>query len=469
MKNLVIIGGGPAGLGAAYKLSLNIKKIKDYSLILIDKNERLGGLSRSFYYKGYFFDVGPHRFYTKNKIILNLWKQILKKDFQEISRLTRILYDNKLYNYPIEIKDVIYKLGFQKNIKCFLSFLKSKIFITKNKTDTFEGYITNHFGEELYKIFFKTYTEKVWGIPCSQISAKWASQRIKNLNFIEIIKSSLFKNNSSKAKSLVRFFYYPKNGAGSMYEKIGKIITQKGAIIFLNSKVKEIYHQKNKITKIVFETRKREKSYAVDYLFSSMPINRFVLALRPKPPKEILQAAKKIYFRDHITVNFLLEKEPFPDNWIYVHSPNLKMARITNYNSFVNKDKKSKTPISVEYFCFKKDKLWQMSDKDLIKFAKKELIQAGFAKEVDIKDGFVIREVDAYPVYYLDYQKEFNILKEYLSNFLNLTLIGRGGMYKYNNMDHSLLMGILAAENFLNSNKKYDLWQINEDDKYLES
>lgn len=468
--NIIIIGGGPAGLGVGYHLLKNKNKLdKDKKIILFDKNNTLGGLSRTIYFRDYFFDIGPHRFYTKNKMILSLWKKILKKELIEVKRLTRILYDGKLFNYPIELTDLILKLNIIQKIKIFFSFLKSKFFNYKIKVKSFEDHIVKNFGKELYEMFFKSYTEKVWGISCKKISAKWADQRIRNLSFFEIIKSALLKFQPSRAKTLVKYFYYPVKGAGYLYEKMGEMIKNNGGEIYLESQVIKIIHKENKVNKIVIKKNNKIESFSVYFLFSSMPITDFVFSLEPKPPKEILDCAKKLFYRHHITVNFLLKKEPFPDNWIYVHSPNLKMARITNYNSFANKKNKKLTPISVEYFVFKNDNLWRISDRDILDFAKKELIKAKFAEKEDFIDGFVIKEEKSYPIYYIDYEKEFEIVKNYINQFKNVFLIGRGGMYKYNNMDHSLLTGILAGENFLKNKKEFDLWKVNEENQYLES
>ncbi len=466
---ICIIGAGPSGLGCAYEL----RKLKqNRNIILLDKNDRVGGLARSIRFNNHYFDIGPHRFYTKNQEVLNLWETVLKKDLIIVKRLTRILYSNKMFLYPVRLKDVIDKLGIKESTVCFLSYIKAKLFLRSLDPKTFEKWITKHFGKKLYSIFFKTYTEKVWGIPCSKIGAEWASQRIRNLNFYEVVKTAIFGERGRKAKSLIDTFYYPKKGAGHFYERLARLLKKNGDRFLLDHEVTSINRSDNRITGIEYKDKngKKSKGY-IDYLFSSMPLTHFIEALSPKPSEVVLEAAKKLFYRDHITVNLLVNKSDlFPDNWIYVHSPEVKMARITNYNNFIN----NKTPnmkqsgISVEYFVFKNDALWNMTDMELIELAKKELEVAGLVNAEEVADGFVVRESESYPTYYLGHKKYFKILKDYVSRFENLQLIGRGGMYKYNNMDHAIYSGMLAARNYMEGKKRYDVWKINEDAEYLE-
>jgi protoporphyrinogen oxidase len=458
-STIAIIGAGPAGLGVAYELSQ--QGIKS---IVFDKNDDVGGLARTKFYKDYYFDIGPHRFYTKNERVKKLWQEILGDDFKKVKRLTRIYYDKKFFNYPIQAGNVLRGLGLKQILLAGFSYLNGKLSLLGRKPQNFEEWMIKNFGRKLYNIFFKTYTEKVWGIPCRDLGAEWANQRIKNLDLWQVIKNTFTKK--TPAKSLVEGFYYPTAGAGMFYQRLKNIIESRGSKIFLNTAVKKIYHQNQKIQFIEVESEGQRKKIAVDYLFSSAPITFLIKSLSPAP-MNIVASADKLYYRDHITVNLIINRHDiFPDQWLYVHDPELKMARIANYANF-SSIKSSRTPLSVEYFVFtEKDELWKADDQCLIKLAASELEKMGLIKIMEVIDGFVVREKDSYPVYYTGYQSQFEILKNYLSQFSNLQLVGRAGMYKYNNQDHALLTGLLAARNFLG--EKNDIWSINTEDEYLE-
>lgn len=466
---IVVIGAGPAGLGCAYELTKAGRKT--HRVRIIEKNSLIGGLSRTHEYKGFFFDVGPHRFFTKNKEVMVLWQELLGKEFIEVPRLTRILYKNKLFRYPVQLKDVVLNLGPVETTHCLLSYFSAKAFWRGKEPSTFEEWITKNFGRKLYETFFKTYTEKVWGIPCREIGAEWAAQRIKNLNIVEVVKKAIFGEKASNAKSLVERFHYPVNGAGQMYEKMAAKAKSRGANIEVNATVTRVFHGGGKIVGVEYE-QGRKKKVGVDYLFSSMPLTEFIKKLEPKAPKDILRAVDMLYYRDHLTVNLIIQGKLFPDNWIYVHAPEVKMARVANYNNFSGRmaGKKRMTAISVEYFVFQNEDLWKMPDSDLQKLAVDELLKTGLIQNKKaVKDGFVIRETESYPTYYMGHKRHFEKIKKFVSKFKNLQLIGRGGMYKYNNMDHSIYTGMLAARNIVAGKRLYDTWSVNEDAEYLES
>lgn len=468
-SKILIIGAGPAGLGCAYEL-VN-QKVGDYEIIILEKNTQVGGLARTHVFKGYNFDVGPHRFFTKNIEVLDLWKKVLKTEFIEIDRLTSILYRNKLFSYPIQLKDVLLKLGFFESFLIIKSYIYAKVFLYKSTPITLEDWVVKNFGRKLFQMFFKTYNEKVWGIPCEKIGAEWAAQRIKNLSLSEVIKNAFLGDKSRKAKSLVRKFYYPKKGAGQMYERMAAIVKLKNTHIINESEVIAVHHSNQKITSISYKKNGKVIKEKIDFLFSSMPLTGFVSALKVEPEKKVIHAGKKLYYRDHITVNLLVKnKDIFKENWIYVHSTEVLTARVSNYNSFEKKRGKNKeyAPIAVEYFVFENEPLWNMTDKDLIAFATKEMETVGLFSEDMVKDGFIIREKDSYPTYYMGHKKYYDVLKNYVSTFVNLQLIGRGGMYKYNNMDHAIYSGMLAARNYLAGKQLYNVWLINEDAEYLE-
>jgi len=468
-KKVVIIGAGPAGLGCAYEL-VN-QENRDYEILILEKNSQVGGLARTHKFKGYNFDVGPHRFFTKNNEVLKLWKDVLKTEFIEVDRLTSILYRNKIFSYPIQLKDVLQKLGVFESVLILNSYLYAKVFLSNKIPKTLEEWVVKNFGRKLFSMFFKTYNEKVWGIPCEKIGAEWAAQRIKNLSVLEVARNALFGDKKRKAKSLVTKFYYPKKGAGQMYDKMAKIAMLKNARIVEDAEVVSVEHRNKGIHSISYKKNGKIINEKVDFLFSSMPLTGFVQSLKNLPDVKVIKSAKKLYYRDHITVNLLVKNSNiFLENWIYVHSTEVFTARVSNYNNFEKNRGKNKkyAPIAVEYFVFQNDKLWKMSDEDLIKFAIKEMEMINLFSADMVIDGFVIREKDSYPTYYMGHKPHYDVLKNYVSDFKNLQLIGRGGMYKYNNMDHAIYSGLLAARNYLARKNIYDVWDINEDADYLE-
>jgi protoporphyrinogen oxidase len=465
-KEVVIIGAGPAGLGAALELQKN--NVKD--ILIIDMNSMPGGLSRTINYKGNRFDIGPHRFYSKNKEVNHIWHQILGDDFRAVNRLTRIYYKHKFFNYPLKPFNALTNLGISDSARAILDYFISRVQNNNKEVYSFEDWVRRQFGNKLYKIFFKTYSEKVWGIDCKKISADWAAQRIKGLSLYKAVLDSMnLSKNNKNTKTLIEEFDYPVLGAGMMYERMAdKIIKNNGDILY-NSKVKQINIKNSKIESILINANEKEYLISAKKIFSSMPLTKTMQAITPKPEESIINASKELFFRDHITVNLLIDSNGlFPDHWIYVHSPEVKMARLANYNNFSSKmtENKNHTAMSVEYFVFKNDDIWSMADKDIINLASEELHYMKLVDKKLVIDGFIIRETDSYPVYFLGYEKYFNIIKEYVSHISNLQCIGRGGMYKYNNQDHSLYTGILAAKNYYGSN--YNIWNVNVDAEYHE-
>lgn len=466
-KPIFIIGAGPAGLGCAYELLSH----KIEPVTILEKNGKVGGLSRTHKFHGRFFDIGPHRFYTNNGEILDLWKKILGPNLINVNRFTRSLYKNKLILYPIQFTDALTKIGIKESVECLISFFQTKLPNWHKQAKSFEDWIVSRFGKKLYNIVFKTYTEKIWGIPCNQIGKEWAAQRIKGIDLVTVVTNAVFGSAREKNRSWVDKFLYPRQGAGQMFDQLAARLEKKGGQIFLKSHVDLIRHRNNKITDIHYKYNGQYIRQPVGSLFSSMPLNQLIFTLRPRPPPNILKAAKKLVYRNHITVNLLINKTNiFPDNWIYIYSPDVKMVRITNFNNFTNNSSTpmKQTAITVEYFAFKKDPVWQFSDHELLELTKEELKKTGLVDIHDLNDGFIGREADAYPIHYIGYQKYLNILKNYLSQFENMQLIGRGATYKYNNMDNAIYGGILAARNYIAGKNIYDVWSLNDNDIYLE-
>lgn len=465
-KELVILGAGPAGLSCAYEFMKHERNCRVW-----DKNDVVGGLARTINYKGYRFDVGPHRFFTKNDEVNKMWHEILGEDTLQVKRLTRILYNNRFFNYPLKPFDALFGLGVFVSTRALLSFIWAKWRFSGRGSQNFEEWVVKHFGEVLYKIFFKTYTEKVWGLPCTAIGAEWAAQRIKGLSLSTIIVGALFGQRKGKAqiKTLVDRFDYPKTGAGLVYEKMAKSLIDFGTTIELNTAATVLHRKGSRISSIEGKGREGLKVAEVEHLFSSIPLTEFVMRLMPPAPDDILEAARALYYRDHITVNLILNRRAvFPDNWIYVHSPEVRMSRITDYGNFSEAmlADKSRTCIAVEYFVFAYEEIWASPDKDIIGLAISELNRVGLVRPHEVMDGFVVREKDSYPVYYVGHRPLFDRIKAYVETLENVTLIGRGGMYKYNNQDHSILTGLLAARKYFG--QIHDLWEVNTDGEYLE-
>jgi protoporphyrinogen oxidase len=463
-----ILGAGPAGLGAALELVRH--DVRD--VLIVERNSMVGGLARTYCNNSARFDIGPHRFFTKNREVNKIWHDILGEDFKLVSRITRIFYQNKFFYYPIRPFDILRKLSPLESINIMFSFVLSQ-FNKRQDALTFEDWIIAKFGYKLYKTFFKVYTEKVWGIPCSQISAQWASQRIRGLDALQLIKSFFAGKQKSRPRTLVEQFEYPVLGSGQMYEAMSDRILSQGAHLMLDSKVVGFNHKDNAIKSInVIDAYGKMVNISARQFFSSIPLVHFFNMLNPPESRYIMKSVEALRYRDHITVNLLANKRDFfSDQWIYVHMPDVQMARVVNYNNFSKAmvHKKDKSALSVEYFVFKDDGLWNESDEFLKDLAVEELSKMGLAQRSDIEDSWVIREAEAYPMAYVGFQEHYDLLKSRIDKFINLFSIGRAGMHRYNNQDHSIMSGMLAARNYLKiSIPPYNLWDINTDTEYLE-
>ncbi|MEZ5422184.1 MAG: NAD(P)/FAD-dependent oxidoreductase [Pyrinomonadaceae bacterium] len=467
-KKVVIIGAGPAGLTAAYELC----KAGVRSVVL-EKDDVVGGISRTVNYKGYLFDIGGHRFFTKVKAVDDMWREVLgEKKFLRRSRLSRIYYQKKFFYYPLKASNALLGLGIWNSIMMVFSYLKAQMFPVKNES-TFEDWISNRFGKRLYNTFFKTYTEKVWGIPCDKISADWAAQRIKGLSLVTTIKNALLptevKDKGEIIKTLIDAFDYPAKGPGMMWEMVAESIQKDGSSLKMKSDVDRIFWQKGRVTALEIENgSKREVVEGTDFI-SSMPMQELVRKMSPEPPAEVLAAADKLGYRDFLTVSLVVNKEKlFEDNWIYIHDPDVKVGRIQNFKNWSPHmvPDPSKTCLGLEYFCFEGDGLWTMDDADLIALGAKELGLLQLVDPADVEDGAVVRMPKAYPVYDAVYMDAVDTIRDFLREVPNLHLVGRNGMHKYNNQDHSMLTAMLSVKNILGAN--YDVWGVNVDNEYHE-
>jgi protoporphyrinogen oxidase len=462
---VVIIGAGPSGLACAYHLGKH-----GISSLVVEKDETAGGLCRTFDYSGYLFDIGGHRFLTKSELVNSLWHDILGEELLSVKRVSRIYFNNKYLKYPLSLFDTFINLGIVESTRCMASYITAQLDPSGDDA-TFEGWMTNRFGKRLYEIFFDTYTKKVWELPPKDISSDWAAQRIKGLSLREALKSAIMSPNNNGLKTLSQEFLYPRKGPGQFYDRLCKKSSALGAHFFFNCNVTGIECDGKKVTAITIQdTQKQTEKLPVDVLFSSMPLPHLINSINSDPPKEIHQSASQLKFRSFLVVNVILEKEHlFPDQWVYVHSPEVKLGRIQNYKNWsmdMISDPKN-TSLGLEYFCREGDDLWNMNDKEIINFAMNELQEIGIASQKHLVGGFVLRRKNVYPVYSLDYQEKRAILKTYLKHFQNLRPIGRAGLFKYDNSDLALLSGIVAAENYLGKSNR-DIWNLGEDQKYLE-
>lgn len=458
----VIVGAGPAGMGCAYTLAQARRP-----LLIIEQDDVPGGLCQTMNFCGYLFDIGGHRFLSKSKEINQFWHEIMAGDMLSVNRQSRIFFRHKYFNYPLSFFNVMFNLGLWEASRCVASYFFYKYF-KHEKDDTFAGWVTNRFGKRLFDIFFKTYTEKVWAVPCEDISADWAAQRIRGLSLRVALKSALGLNRNGAPKTLSDRFLYPRTGPGEFYERLENKTTALGARFEYRKRITQIRHDGGKIRSVNISgvLDKKEEEIALETLCLSMPLPLVIRYMDPKPPDFVVEAAKKLVFRDFMVVNIILDKEHiFPDQWLYIHSPEVRVGRIQNYKNWspaMVPDLK-KTSLGLEYFCNKGDDLWTMNDADLINFAVGEIDKLGIVSRRHLINGFVVRRQNAYPVYSMDYQNNIQIIKEYLKGFSNLYPMGRSGLFRYNNSDHALLTGIYTARNIMGETS-CDVWAINPDE-----
>ncbi|HEY4281548.1 MAG TPA: NAD(P)/FAD-dependent oxidoreductase, partial [Chthoniobacterales bacterium] len=467
-KHVVIMGAGPAGLTAAYQLTK-----AGVSCTVLEKDDVVGGLSRTACYKDYRFDIGGHRFFTKIPAVNQMWREVLSRaDFLRCNRLSRIYYKRKFFSYPLKVRNVVAGLGIWDTAAILASYVKIRLFPIKPEK-TFEAWVSNRFGRRLYRTFFKSYTEKVWGMPCSEISADWAAQRIKDLSLWSAMMNAIWGGRKSGKKKVIRTlidsFDYPRLGPGMMWEAVLELISNNGCAVSLGSPVEKIRWEDDVVIAVEVKSNGANRVVPGSHFMSTLPIRELFEKLDPSPPAAVVAAARKLRYRDFITVALIVNKQDlFPDNWIYIHEPGLKVGRIQNFKNWSAEmvPDPTKTCVGLEYFCHEGDGLWSMADSELIALARIELSALGLASEKDIFDGKVVRMPKAYPVYDADYRDALRKVREFLQSIPNLQLIGRNGMHKYNNQDHSMLTAMLATRNVLGEN--HDLWAVNETDDHHE-
>ena len=466
---IVVVGAGPAGLTAAYMLSK-----KGYAVTVLEADDIVGGISRTAQYKGYRFDIGGHRFFTKLKPVLDLWEELLADEFISVPRLSRIHYSGKYFDYPLKPWNALSGLGIVNAVRIVWSYLEARLYPIPVE-ENFEQWVTNRFGRRLFEIFFKTYTEKVWGIPCTEIRAEWAAQRIQGLSLARAILSATSLNKrSDKIKSLIDEFRYPRLGPGQMWEACCDKVRELGNTVLMEHYAVRIdtcadSDGVRRVTGVRATSAEGETFHPADHVISTMPVRSLVRALSPAPGADVKEAAEGLRYRDFLVVALILEGEDlFPDNWVYIHTPGVKVGRVQNFNNWsaAMVPEAGRTCLGLEYFCFKGDDLWESSDESLIALASRELEELGLAKATAVRDGTVIRMPKAYPIYDAAYRRHLEAVRDYIDPIPNFHTVGRNGMHKYNNQDHSMLTAMMSVWNMQGAS--HDIWEVNTDFEYHE-
>jgi len=473
VSDVLIIGAGPAGLTAGYLLGKAGKSV----VVLEQDPTSVGGISRTVEHQGFLFDIGGHRFFSKSAAVVELWKEILPDDFLERPRLSRIYYQGKFYSYPLRAFEALHNLGVMTSAACVLSYAWAKLRPIRNPR-TFHDRVRNQFGERLFAIFFRTYTEKVWGMSCDEISADWAAQRIKGLSLGAAVWNGILRSFNRTApqrriKTLIESFRYPRRGPGMLWEEAAKKMARMGGQLHMGTRVAELAFDATSGLWSVTAAHADGSTarFHARHVISSSPMRD--LARMIVPALETRTAADKLRYRDFLIVALIFNRgDLFPDNWIYVHDPSVKVGRVQNFRSWSPEmvPHAHQACVGLEYFCFEGDGLWTMRDADLVALAIEEIAKIGIAAKTDVVDGVVVRQPKAYPVYDDTYRANVDLVRrEIEARFPTLHLVGRNGMHKYNNQDHAMMTAMLTVENILAGRRHFDVWNVNEDAEYHEA
>jgi protoporphyrinogen oxidase len=478
-QHVAIIGAGPAGLTAAYLLTR-----AGAAVTVLERDSRyVGGISRTVEYQGFRFDIGGHRFFSKSQEVEDLWTELLGDDLLHRPRSSRIYYGGKFYAYPLKAGEALKNLGIFESARCVASYAKARLFPVKNPR-TFEDWVSNKFGKRLFGIFFKTYTEKVWGMSCSEISADWAAQRIKGLSLSTAIMAALLPKKKKPAdrsqtiKTLIDTFRYPRKGPGMMWEAAADRTRAQGGTIRMGTRVTALEKlPEGSRWRVGFRAEDADAGpvewIEADHVISSAPMRELAACIQPALPAAVLQAAGKLRYRDFLTVALIVRPtNRFDDNWIYIHEPGVKVGRVQNFASWSPEmvPDANLACYGLEYFCFEGDGLWSSSDADLVTLASRELESLGLVKAGDVIDGHVVRQPKAYPVYDDEYARHVETIRtEIERHYPGLHLVGRNGMHKYNNQDHAMMTAMLTARNIIAGEQLFDVWNVNQDAEYHEA
>lgn len=460
---VIIIGAGPAGLSAAYHL---IKH--GVQVLVIEKDSQVGGISKTINYKGFLFDLGGHRFFTKHQEVKKIWREVLPDDFLLRPRLSRIYYKNRLFYYPLKPLNALFNLGPFQAASALLSYIQARIKPDPDPAN-FEQWVSNRFGHRLYQIFFKTYTEKVWGIPCTEISADWAAQRIRDLSLGKAVANAFNLSGKNKPRTLIEEFYYPRRGPGQFWQKMADLIKDMGGEISLNTELVRYELEEGRIKCLKVKVNGLLSEIIADGVITTAPLSETIQSINSSIPDEVRKSAIALRYRDFITVGLIINREKlFPDNWIYIHSPEIRAGRLQNFKNWSPEmvpDSRF-TSLGLEYFCFSSDEIWQAEDQQIKEIGIVDIVNLKMAAPGEVMDAFVKRVPKAYPVYERGYLKKVEIIKEFLRGLKNFQTAGRNGLHRYNNQDHSMLSGLMAARKILG--EKGDPWEVNTEEEYHE-
>lgn len=457
---VAVLGAGPAGLTAGYLLAR-----RGVPVVVFEAEHQVGGLARTVVRDGYRFDLGGHRFYTKSSEVSELWREVMGDELLLRRRLSRIYWRGRFIAYPLRAGDVARKVGPVEVARCLASYAAGAAARRGSET-SFEEWVSARFGRRLFELFFRTYTEKVWGVPSSEIRAEWAAQRIRGLSLWSAARSALRGGADGGVRTLVGEFRYPRLGPGQMWERMAAEVRRLGGELRLGSPVRRLGAAGGRIQSVETD----DGSLDVSAVISSLPLRSLPAIVDPPPAADVAASGRGLRYRDFLTVALIVRgSDPFPDNWIYVHEPGVRVGRIQNYRAWspAMVPDPARSCLGLEYFCFEGDELWSTTDAALVDLAAGELERLGLADRAAIEGGHVVRVPRAYPIYDRDYAERVAAIRGWLEGLDNLQQVGRNGLHRYNNSDHSMLTAIRAVENLCDA-KRHDIWSVNADGAYLE-